>query len=153
MFKTFTAQLEDFVDKTADTLEAVAKQSIQDVFEGAQTPVAQGGRMPVYTGCLRNSLQARLNGTTSLTGPDAYVLAVAGMELAGVMFGGWTATYAAHMEFGAQGRPARAFMRSAAQQWQGIVNRNAKACVDAPCLASRIFDLSAGSSIGRVSGL
>ncbi len=26
-------------------------------------------------------------------------------------------------------------------------------CVDAPCLASRIFDLSAGSSIGRVSGL
>ena len=27
------------------------------------------------------------------------------------------------------------------------------ACVDAPCLASGIFDLSAGSSIGRVSGL
>ena len=27
------------------------------------------------------------------------------------------------------------------------------ACVDAPCLASMIFDLSAGSSIGRVSGL
>ena len=27
------------------------------------------------------------------------------------------------------------------------------ACVDAPCLASVIFDLSAGSSIGRVSGL
>ena len=26
-------------------------------------------------------------------------------------------------------------------------------CVDAPCLASMIFDLSAGSSIGRVSGL
>ena len=27
------------------------------------------------------------------------------------------------------------------------------ACVDAPCLASLIFSLSAGSSIGRVSGL
>jgi len=27
------------------------------------------------------------------------------------------------------------------------------ACVDGPCLASMIFDLSAGSSIGRVSGL
>jgi hypothetical protein len=27
------------------------------------------------------------------------------------------------------------------------------ACADAPCLASMIFDLSAGSSIGRVSGL
>ena len=26
-------------------------------------------------------------------------------------------------------------------------------CVDAPCLASMIFDFSAGSSIGRVSGL
>ncbi len=127
MVKTFTAQLEDFADKTADTLEAVAKQSIQDVFEEAQTPVAQGGRMPVDTGFLRNSLQAGLNGTTSLTGPDAYVLAVAGMELGDVVFGGWTAEYAVHVEFGAQGRPARAFMRSAAQQWQDIVNRNAKA--------------------------
>jgi hypothetical protein len=28
-----------------------------------------------------------------------------------------------------------------------------RACVDAPFLASMIFDLSAGSSIGRVSGL
>jgi hypothetical protein len=28
-----------------------------------------------------------------------------------------------------------------------------EACVDAPCLASMIFGLSAGSSIGRVSGL
>ncbi|WP_298967111.1 hypothetical protein, partial [uncultured Roseibium sp.] len=28
-----------------------------------------------------------------------------------------------------------------------------KTCVDAPCLASFIFDFSAGSSIGRVSGL
>ena len=28
-----------------------------------------------------------------------------------------------------------------------------EACVDAPCLTSRIFDLSAGSLIGRVSGL
>jgi hypothetical protein len=27
------------------------------------------------------------------------------------------------------------------------------ACVDAPCLASVIFGFSAGSSIGRVSGL
>jgi len=29
----------------------------------------------------------------------------------------------------------------------------AAACVDAPCLASFICELSAGSSIGRVSGL
>ncbi|KHQ49880.1 hypothetical protein [Mameliella alba] len=33
------------------------------------------------------------------------------------------------------------------------VNPATGACVDAPCLASMIFDLSAGSSIGRVSGL
>jgi len=143
MVKTFTAQLEDFADKTADTLEAVAKQSIQDVFEIAQTATGSSatapkearigtapfvvGKMPVDTGFLRNSFIAGLNGTTSLTGPDAYVLAVAGMELGDVVFGGWTAEYAVHVEFGAQGRPARAFMRSAAQQWQDIVNRNAKA--------------------------
>jgi hypothetical protein len=34
-----------------------------------------------------------------------------------------------------------------------IDNAPAAACVDAPCLASMIFNLSAGSSIGRVSGL
>ncbi|MCW0234058.1 MAG: hypothetical protein OJJ21_10705 [Ferrovibrio sp.] len=34
-----------------------------------------------------------------------------------------------------------------------VMRITAEACVDAPCLASKIFVVSAGSSIGRVSGL
>jgi hypothetical protein len=41
----------------------------------------------------------------------------------------------------------------AREDFGGIFAFTPGACVDAPCLASVIFGLSAGSSIGRVSGL
>lgn len=125
MAGTFTAQIRNWTEKAKRNLDLVIKQSAQDVFEIAQTPVAQGGNLPVDTGFLRNSFVASLNGSTSLTGPDAYVLAIAGFELGDVIFGGWTAEYAVHVEFGARGRAPRFFMRGAAQQWQSIVNANA----------------------------
>ena len=37
--------------------------------------------------------------------------------------------------------------------WRVVLSRKPGTCVDAPCLASIICDLSAGSSIGRVLGL
>ncbi len=83
--------------------------------------------MPVKTGFLRNSLIAGLNGSTSLTGLNSYVLAIGRMELGDVVFGGWTAEYAAAQEYGSQGRVGRFFMRGAAQQWQAIVAKNARA--------------------------
>ena len=124
---TFTAQIKAFTDRAHEKLEAVVKQSAQEVFSIAQTPVAQGGRMPVDTGFLRNSLVAELNGATVSGGVDAYVLAVASMDLGDVVFGGWTANYARFQEYGAQGREGRFFMLGAAQQWQAIVARNAEA--------------------------
>ena len=38
---------------------------------------------------------------------------------------GFTAGYAVHREYGANGQAPDAFVRSAAQQWQGIVNQKA----------------------------
>lgn len=125
MAQTFTAQVKAFADKAKASAEAVVKQSAQEVFEIAQTPVAQGGNMPVDTGFLRNSMVAGLNGSTSLSGPDAYVLAIAGMELGDSVFGGWTANYARHVEYGARGLPGRHFALNAARQWQAIVAKNA----------------------------
>ena len=123
---TFTAQIKAFADKTKEKLEAVVKQSSQEVLSIAQTPVAQGGNMPVDTGFLRNSLIAELNGSTVAGGADAYVLAVAGMELGDVIFAGWTANYARHVEYGTSRMAGRFFMLNAAQQWQQIVSRNAE---------------------------
>jgi len=126
MAKTFTAQINDWSDKAKRNMTLVVRQSAQDVFEIAQTPVAKGGNMPVDTGFLRNSLIAGLNGSTSLTGPNAYVMAIAKMDAGDTMIGGWTAEYAAAQEYGAQGRAGRFFMRGAAQQWQAIVAKNAR---------------------------
>lgn len=122
---TFTAQIKAFADRTQEKIEAVVKQSAQEVFSIAQTPKAQGGRMPVDTGFLRNSLIASLNGSTVGGGADAYVLAVAGAELGDTIFAGWTANYARFMEYGTSKTPANFFMLSAAQQWQAIVAKNA----------------------------
>ena len=125
MSGAFAASLKGFKDRTLDKVEAVFKQSVQEVIADAQVPVAKGGRMPVDTGFLRNSMVSGLNGSTSLTGPDSYALVIAQAGLDDVIFAGWTAEYARHVEYGARGRPGRFYMRGAAQKWQTIVNKNA----------------------------
>lgn len=121
----FTASIKGWSDRAKQSAELIFKQSAQDVFEIAQTPVAKGGNMPVDTGYLRNSLAMTLNGSSVSGGADAYVLAVASAELSDAIFGGWTADYARHVEYGTQGRSGRFFMRGAAQRWAAIVARNA----------------------------
>lgn len=122
----FTAQITAFAEDAKRKMTLVVQQSAQDVGELAQRPVAKGGNMPVDTGFLRNSLVAGLNGSTSLSGPDAYSLAIAGAEAGDTIFFGWTAAYARYVEYGTQGRAGRFFMLNAAQQWQAIVARNAE---------------------------
>lgn len=125
MAKMFAAQVDAFRKLTAAKLELVFKQSAQDVFETAQTPVAQGGRMRVDTGFLRNSFMSALNGQSGLAGPNAYVAVIAGLELGDTVFGGWTANYARHVEYGTSRMAGSFFALNAAQQWQAIVAANA----------------------------
>lgn len=125
MTRVFTAQLNAFKELTKAKTELVLKQSAQDLFEIAQRPKAVGGNMPVDTGFLRNSFVSGLNGSTSLSGPDAYVAAIAGMELGDSIFGGWTANYAQFVEYGTSKMAGSHFALNAAQQWQAIVSANA----------------------------
>ena len=120
----FEATIRAFAEDAERKATAVFKQSAQDVIADAQLPVAQGGRMPVDTGFLRNSLASGLNGSTALSGSDSYVMAIAGAELGDVIEAGWTADYAKHVEYGTQGRSGRFFMRGAAQKWPSIVAAN-----------------------------
>lgn len=123
---SFTAQIKAFADKSKEKIEAVVKQSAQEVFSIAQMPKAAGGRMPVDTGFLRNSLIATLNGSAVGGGADAYTLAIAGAELGDTIFAGWTANYARFMEYGTSKASGNFYMLNAAQQWQAIVARNAE---------------------------
>lgn len=126
---SFEAQLDDFADATEDDLTAIFRQSVQDLFAVAQKPVAKGGRMRVDTGNLRNSFGLSVNGAAlqqDLGKGDAYVAKLADLEAGDSIFGGWTATYAAHREYGTRrgGKPDF-YMRGAANQWQRIVLSNA----------------------------
>lgn len=129
MSGTFTAQVKVFTDRAKEKMETVVKQSAQEVFSIAQTPKAQGGRMPVDTGTLWGSLMMSLNGAQVGAGKDSYTLAIAGYELGDTIFGGWggpAASYALHMEYGTSKTLGNFYMLSAAQQWQAIVARNAE---------------------------
>jgi hypothetical protein len=137
MVKSFTAQLKGFADKTDRRALAVARESIQDVMDDAQTTTDEGGRMPVKTGFLRNSVASGLNGSGNFAprkkpkdysgGADngAYLLTLAGMELGDVVRFAWTAEYAIHQELGAQGRTGKHFVGVAAAKWPQFVDANA----------------------------
>ena len=122
---SFSAQVDAFVAQTEQRTTAVFKASAQDVLKDAQTPTAKGGRMRVKTGNLRNSHVSGLNGSTSLSGADSYVLTIAQAKLGDKITGGWTANYAGYREFGARGQAPDFFLRGAAQKWPQIVKANA----------------------------
>jgi len=124
MTETIRAQIRFRTDKAWRNAELIMRQTIQDTIGDAQTPTAQGGRMRVDTGFLRNSLNTSLMGSTSISGADAYVLVIAGMKITDTLVAGWTASYAAPREYGARGQAPDYFMRGAAMKFQAFGRAN-----------------------------
>lgn len=122
--------LNKWVMKTEARMEAVVKQSFQELINEAQEPVAKGGNMRVDTGFLRNS------GTASLDqlpiGPNinpfteknqagelnnsSMIAVINRLKIGQTIYFGWTANYAIHRE------NRDGFMRRAAQDWPRIVH-------------------------------
>ena len=125
--RKFIADVEAFADKTADQMLRVARQSIQDVVRGAQTPVAQGGDLPVDTGFLRNSLVTSVRGAARGQGENSYVLGIAGLQLGDAFQVAWTADYAIprHYMVGV-GQGGGLWRDKAAQKWSSTVAKNAR---------------------------
>jgi len=132
---TFTAQISDWVAETEQRIEAVFKKSTERTIEGMQRPVAKGGNMPVDTGFLRASLQTSLNapnlavtynkGIPAVYNNDTATLTIVGAALGDVIYSVYGANYAGYAEYGANGRPGRAFVRTAAAKWKNTVSRTA----------------------------
>lgn len=133
MSKRFSAQVDDIISTVDARMNALVKQSLQDVIDDAQTPVAKGGRMRVDTGFLRASGQASLNGMPSgptrgeRKEPDSYkyndnsVIATIGkLKLGNIFFFGWTANYAKYREL------YDGFLETALQKWPQIVAENVR---------------------------
>ncbi|MDH7787653.1 hypothetical protein QBD01_003680 [Ochrobactrum sp. 19YEA23] len=128
----FSGQVDDWVLATEKRLTAVLRESTRRVIEVMQTPVNEGGNMPIDTGFLRASLVVVVNGDPPPPNrdkdgakhnynPSAIVLEIAKFNAGDRLVAAYTANYAQFVEYGAEGRPARGFTRLAAQQWGQIV--------------------------------
>src|SRR5690554_4400942 len=122
---TYTwANLDAWATKTQKRLDVVVKQSTNDVIALASRTApakarggsVQPGYVPRDLGFLAASLQSSLNGSTSMTGEESYVMAVAGMKAGDVAEFGWTAIYARKLHYAGW-----LWVDHAANQWQAIV--------------------------------
>ncbi len=142
--RSFAAQLKGIADKTKTQMKDVLGASVEDVMKIAQTPVENGGRMPVKDGYLVNSVVSELNG--EIVGPAStesdkggaqstanIALVVTDIEPGDTARFGWTAEYARRMEMGFVGEDSlgrtfnqegKHFVEGAAAQWPQIVERN-----------------------------
>lgn len=117
------ADMDKWIKQSQVRLDAVVKQSAQDLVNTAQTPRAKGGNMPVVTSFLRNSLMGSTSGmpsgSSSPGNEQQITLTIFRAKPGDTIYLGYVANYARHME------RRYAFVRLAAQQWQDIVTRNA----------------------------
>jgi len=143
---SFTAQVESWVADTTLFLEAVIKQSTQEVVRLMKVPVSAGGNMPVDTSFLQNSLvgvpggsvppinpQAHGEGGPQTGNAEAIEALIANWTVGQSMSFGFIAAYAARQNYGFTGtdslgrnynQPGRHFVELAVQQWPTIVETN-----------------------------
>lgn len=120
-------------------------ESIQDVMDIAQTPVANGGRMPVDDGHLINSVVTELNGSQIGRASDSadkggagstanIALLVTEMKIGDMARIGWSAAHAMRQHEGFVGEDSlgrtfnqegKHWVDAAAAQWPQIIARNA----------------------------
>jgi len=121
MTKYTFAQLDQWTKKTEKRIDAVLKDATQSVIAVAQQTKAKGGRMPVDTGNLRNSLQSSVAGGASGEGKESYIMVAGNMKGGDLATFTWTAEYAAAVNNGNRGRPGAHFVEGAVDQWPAIV--------------------------------
>ena len=126
------ATLDQWTKKTEKRIDAVLKDATQSVIAVAQQTKAKGGRMPVDTGNLRNSLRSSITGGAMGEGASSYILVAGNMKGGDLATFTWTAEYAAAVNNGNRGRPGAHFVEGAVDQWPAIVRasiRKAKVAV------------------------
>lgn len=129
----FSGQIDEWVMQTQQRMTAVLRESARRVIEEMQTPVNEGGNMPIDTGFLRASLVVVINGEPPpanrvsdgqryMYNAASVVLEIAKFNAGDRLVAAYTADYARHVEYGSNGRAGRGFTRLASQNWGQIVN-------------------------------
>jgi len=128
---SFSATVSAWARQTEARTTAVFRDSCQRLVTEMQTPVAQGGNLPVDTGYLRNSLLGSTSSVPSMrenatSTPDQVVLTIAGLQIGQTFHAGWTANYSRMVHYGTRGSAGRLWRDLAAQRWQTIVEASAR---------------------------
>ena len=128
----FASQVGKHIAKYPRLMTEVYRQSAQETIKEAQTPRAKGGNMRVDSGFLINSGIAELNTIPSGESqkpkgynnpnwnPQPMILVINKAKLGDRVIFGWLANYSIYRE------AKDGFLRLAAQNWNSIVQRNAK---------------------------
>jgi hypothetical protein len=132
--RTFVADVKQFAKLTEEAMAKVARDSVQDVMEGAMTTargVSDGGtliegRIPVVSSVLVNSLRTEVQGGSATAGRDSYIVALANYKLGDVLSFQWTAEYAIHVEMGTSKFSGWHFVGRNAARWPEIVAHNVR---------------------------
>ncbi|MCH9665265.1 MAG: hypothetical protein K0U41_05395 [Gammaproteobacteria bacterium] len=119
------SQTKDFIKLAMANTERVYRDSIIDISIEANLPTTQGGRMPVVTGKLRESICATSD-AGSFTGSTGFTAAITQASPLSSIRVGWNAPYATAVEFGTGSTSPRAFARGATLGWQATVELNAR---------------------------
>lgn len=132
--KSFAASIRAFGEKALARADDIYAESMQDVVSTAQLPIAQGGRMPVKEGHLRNSLVSELNGAEVAKGRESFTMVATELKMGDSCAVAWTAAHALRQELGFVGEDSKGrtynqqgkhFAGSAAAQWEAFVAANA----------------------------
>ncbi len=120
-----------FVNKAKADIRATVDESVKKIIDEMQTPVSNGGDMPVKTGFLRDSLvisegspvaMHKVNPGQSVTYNKARVdRSVEAMTLGRKFYASWTAEYAGKVYYGANGMSGRQWAALANQRWPELV--------------------------------
>ncbi len=133
----FSAHVSEQLRKLDDAVEAVFRASVQELIELAQS------YCPVDTSYLVNSMEMSLTempqvdpekrGDGGEVEQATISASIIGDGFGATVYVGWTAAYAARIEFGFTGedslgrtfkQPAQGFVRRAVEEWPAIVKRN-----------------------------
>jgi len=122
---TFEAQVGEWARKVEGAFDLLFREAAQELVSELNSLV------PIDIGFLKNSLRASQtempllsregDGTAGIDPSAEIVLVIAGAEAGDVIYLGYTANYAAHVHYGANGRPGRPWVSMVAQRWEQIV--------------------------------
>lgn len=134
---SFSASVADFVKRAKEAQDAIYRDSVQDVIADAQLDRGNGGRMPVDTGYLRNTMASDLNGAGMFATDQKNEISLTLVEMGAgdIAHFAWTADYAMRQELGFVGddslgrtyeQGGNYFVTGAAARWAEFVAINAE---------------------------